>query len=235
MGQKIHPLGFRLGITKEHRSKWFATKGSYSRLVLEDKKLREYFFQNYSNASIVDIQISRRQTTIDLETKESIDVMEISVYAAMPTKIVGRSVSKPSNKFTVSDLKTKLELLCNPERVKQNLPPLSIHLKLFQKKIPFSSASVIADSLILQLEDRKPFRSALRNSLKLTNRANLKGIKIQISGRLNGAEIARSEWVRKGRVPLQTLRANLDYSAKTAKTIYGILGIKVWTFQSDKD
>jgi len=235
MGQKIHPLGFRLGVTQEHRSKWFANAKNYPRLVLEDKKIRDFLYQSYPKASIVDIQIFRRQTTLDMESKSSIDVTEISVYAAVPGKIMGRSKSSNSP-FTITDLKDQLESLCMPSRLQQKLPTLRISLTLFKVQSPYSSASVIADSLIQQLEERKPFRSALKKSLKSTSRfANLKGIKIQISGRLNGAEIARSEWVRKGRVPLQTLRADIDYSAKSAKTIYGILGIKVWAFKGDKN
>lgn len=234
MGQKIHPLGFRLGITQEHRSKWFAKSKDYPRLVLEDKKLRDYLFQEYPSAGIVDIKIYREQMTQDIETKEFVEVTEITVYAAVPGKFIGRS-KKTGNKITINELRENLEKLCHLERLKQNLPPIRIILTLLKVQNPYSSASVIADSLIAQLEERVPFRSALRKSFRRIERSTkLKGIKIAISGRLNGAEIARSEWVRKGRVPLQTLRADIDYSAKTAKTIYGILGIKVWTFKGEQ-
>nr|YP_009367401.1 ribosomal protein S3 [Sarcinofilum mucosum]ARK14437.1 ribosomal protein S3 [Sarcinofilum mucosum] len=227
MGQKIHPLGFRLGVTQEHRSKWFSKPSDYPRLVLEDKKLRDLLFQEYPKANIVDIQISRRQTTQDIETKESIDVTEIAIYTAIPGKIVGRSM-------TVTELSEKLEKICQSERSKKNLPPIRIVLTILKVQNPYASASVIADYLIEQLEQRVPFRSALKKALERIRLAKLEGIKIEISGRLNGAEIARSEWVRKGRVPLQTLRADIDYSAKTAKTIYGILGIKVWAFKGER-
>jgi small subunit ribosomal protein S3 len=229
MGQKIHPLGFRLGITQEHRSKWYAKSSDYPRLVLEDKKIRDNLFKQYPKANIVDIIIQRRQTTQDLETKESVDVIEVSIYTAVPGKIIGRS------KATITELKESLEKLCQLERVKQNLPQIRIILTVLKVQNPYSSASVIADYLIEQLEQRIPFRAALKKALERIRLAKLEGIKIEISGRLNGAEIARSEWVRKGRVPLQTLRADIDYSSKTAKTIYGILGIKVWAFKGERN
>nr|YP_636182.1 ribosomal protein S3 [Tupiella akineta]Q3ZJ85.1 RecName: Full=Small ribosomal subunit protein uS3c; AltName: Full=30S ribosomal protein S3, chloroplastic [Tupiella akineta]AAV80606.1 ribosomal protein S3 [Tupiella akineta] len=228
MGQKIHPLGFRLGITQEHRSKWYAKASDYPRLVLEDKKLRDNLFKQYPKANIVDIIIKRRQTTQDLETKESVDVIEVSIYTAVPGKIIGRS------KATITELKESLEKLCQLDRMKHNLPQIRIILTILKVQNPYSSASVIADYLIEQLEQRIPFRAALKKALERIRLAKLEGIKIEISGRLNGAEIARSEWVRKGRVPLQTLRADIDYSAKTAKTIYGILGIKVWAFKGER-
>jgi small subunit ribosomal protein S3 len=228
MGQKIHPLGFRLGITQEHRSKWYAKSSDYPRLVLEDKKLRDTLFKQYPKANIVDIIIQRRQTTQDLETKESVDVVEVFIYTAVPGKIIGRS------KATITELKESLEKLCQVTRLKQDLPQIRIILTILKVQNPYSSASVIADYLIEQLEQRIPFRAALKKALERIRLAKLEGIKIEISGRLNGAEIARSEWVRKGRVPLQTLRADIDYSAKTAKTIYGILGIKVWAFKGER-
>nr|AOC61630.1 ribosomal protein S3 [Gloeotilopsis planctonica] len=234
MGQKIHPLGFRLGITQEHRSKWFAKSKDYPRLVLEDKKLRDYLFKEYQKAGIVDIKISRSQTTQDIETKEFVDVVEITISAAVPGKIMSR-LKATGTKLAITELKENLEKLCQLSRLKQNLPPIRLILTVLKVQNPYSSAPVIADYLIAQLEERVPFRLALRKTLGRIERfANLKGIKIEISGRLNGAEIARSEWVRKGRVPLQTLRADIGYSAKTAKTIYGILGIKVWTFKGER-
>lgn len=231
MGQKIHPLGFRLGITQNHFSKWFAKSKDYPRLVLEDKKLRDTFFQKYPKANIVDIKIHRRQTTQDTETKALIDVTEMFIYTAIPSKIIGRS----KGTTTITELKENLEKLCQADRVKQNLPQLRIILTILKVQNPYSSASVIADFIIEQLEQRVPFRAALKKAFARIRLAKLEGIKIEISGRLNGAEIARSEWVRKGRVPLQTLRADIDYSAKTAKTIYGIIGIKVWAFKGEKN
>lgn len=227
MGQKVHPLGFRLGVIQEHRSKWFAKSSDYPRLVLEDKKLRDFLFQTYPSANTVDILIQRHQTTQTIQTKESIDRVEISIYAAAPGKII----KAPTDIF---ELKKSLEKLCQKERLKNQLPKIEITLNVYKVQNPFSSASVIADSLIGQLEKRVAFRRALKTVLNKVRLAKLEGIKIEISGRLNGAEIARSEWVRKGRVPLQTLRADIDYCSKTAETIYGILGIKVWAFKGEK-
>jgi len=238
MGQKIHPFGLRLGIIQEHRSKWFAKTQDYPRLVLEDKKLREYLFERYPKANIVDIVIQRLQTTTDLETKDLIDNTEIFIYTAVPGKIIGKGLHRSKATTTtlgsINELKDQLESLCQKDRLKQKLPEIRIILNILKVQNPYASASVMADFLIEQLEQRIPFRAALKKALERIRLAKLEGIKIEISGRLNGAEIARSEWVRKGRVPLQTLRADIDYSAKTAKTIYGILGIKVWAFKGEK-
>ncbi len=231
MGQKVHPLGLRIGITQKHRSKWFTNSKNYSRLLLEDKLLRSFISNNYPTANIVDILINRRRTTQDIKTKKSIDFVEISIYAAIPEKMLGLKQTKKN----ILELKSNLEKLCQKNRLKKNLPELKIILKIFKIEKAYTRASVLADYLIQQLEERVPFRSALKKCLTRTNGEKLQGIKIQIAGRLNGAEIARTEWVRKGRVPLQTLRANMDYSYKTAKTIYGILGIKVWTFNGEKN
>lgn len=234
MGQKVHPLGLRIGITQQHRSKWFAKSSIYPQLILEDKLLRSYILEKYATANIVDIIINRRRTTQHIETKQYIDLVEISINAAVPGKILDRTQTQNN----ITQLKTDLEQLCQKERNKKNYslvaPKIQIILNIFKVENAYAEASVIADYLIQQLEERVPFRSALKKSLKRMRLAKLKGIKIQISGRLNGAEIARTEWVRKGRVPLQTLRADIDYSYKTAKTIYGILGIKVWTFKGEK-
>lgn len=231
MGQKVHPLGLRIGITQKHRSKWFANSKNYSCLLLEDKLLRSFIFNKYPTANIVDILISRRRTTQDLKTKKSIDFVEISIHAAVPEKMLGLKQTKKN----ILELKSNLENLCQKNRLKKQLPELKIILKIFKIENAYTRASVVADYLIQQLEERVPFRSALKKCLTRINSDKLQGIKIQIAGRLNGAEIARTEWIRKGRVPLQTLRANMDYSYKTAKTIYGILGIKVWTFNGEKN
>lgn len=231
MGQKVHPLGLRIGITQKHRSNWFANAKTYPRYILEDQLIRGYILKKYLSASIVDIRITRQLTTQDIETKEKVDVVEISIHSALPSKILDSTKAENS----LNELKIEIEKLCQKERLKQNLPTIQVILTIFKIDNLYSEASVIADYLIKQLEERVPFRSALKKSLKQTRFAKLKGIKIQIAGRLNGAEIARTEWVRKGRVPLQTLKADIDYSYKTAKTIYGILGIKIWIFKGEND
>lgn len=228
MGQKIHPLGLRLGITQKHRSIWFSKFNNYPYLILEDTNIRSYIFNKYSKAHIVDIIIKRYRTTQNLETKELIDLVEVTINTALPSKILNRKDKKQN----LLELKNKLEKLCQKERINNNLPKVEISLNIFKIDDIYLEASVLADYLIQQLEQRVPFRSALKKTLNRTQK--VKGIKIQIAGRLNGAEIARTEWVRKGRVPLQTLRADIDYSYKTAKTIYGILGIKIWLFKGEQ-
>nr|QXI88221.1 ribosomal protein S3 [Ulva intestinalis] len=230
MGQKIHPLGLRLGITQKHRSIWFSKFDSYPRLILEDKDIRSYISKKYSKAHIIDVLIKRYRTTQNIETKQPVDLVEVSINTALPSKILNRKNTKES----LTELKGILENICYKKRLNKNLPKVEIILNVFKVEDVYSEASVLADYLIQQLEERIPFRSALKKTLNRTKFTKLKGIKIQIAGRLNGAEIARTEWVRKGRVPLQTLRADIDYSYKTAKTIYGILGIKVWLFKGEK-
>ena len=228
MGQKIHPLGLRLGITQKHRSIWFSKFNNYPYLILEDTTIRSYIFNKYPKAHIVDIIIKRYRTTQNLETKELIDLIEVTINTALPSKILNRKDKKQN----LTELKILLEKLCQKQRTNNNLPKVEILLNVFKIDDVYLEASVLADYLIQQLEQRVPFRSALKKTLNRTRK--LKGIKIQIAGRLNGAEIARTEWVRKGRVPLQTLRADIDYSYKTAKTIYGILGIKIWLFKGEQ-
>lgn len=228
MGQKIHPLGLRLGITQKHRSIWFSKFNKYPYLILEDTNLRSYIFNKYPKAHIVDIIIKRYRTTQNLETKELVDLIEVTINTALPSKILNRKDKKQN----LTELKILLEKLCQKQRNNNNLPKVEILLNVFKIDDVYLEASVLADYLIQQLEQRVPFRSALKKTLNRTRK--LKGIKIQIAGRLNGAEIARTEWVRKGRVPLQTLRADIDYSYKTAKTIYGILGIKIWLFKGEQ-
>ncbi len=230
MGQKIHPLGLRLGITQKHRSIWFSKFNNYPYLLLEDTTIRSYIFNKYPKAHIVDIIIKRYRTTQNFETKELVDLIEVTINTALPSKILNRKDKKQN----LTELKLLLEKLCQKKRnnSNNNLPKVEILLNVFKIDDAYLEASVLADYLIQQLEQRVPFRSALKKTLN--HKRKLKGIKIQIAGRLNGAEIARTEWVRKGRVPLQTLRADIDYSYKTAKTIYGILGIKIWLFKGEQ-
>jgi small subunit ribosomal protein S3 len=183
MGQKINPIGFRLGITKEHKSRWYADTKRYPELLQEDRHVRKYVEKTLSNAGISDIRIERKADQIDL-----------AIHTARPGVVVGRGGAG------IESLRVGLQ-----------------------------EALYIAQ----QLERRVSFRRVVRQAIQRAQRAEVKGIKVQVSGRLNGAEIARTEWVREGRVPLHTLRADIDYSYKTAQTIYGILGIKVWIFKGE--
>jgi small subunit ribosomal protein S3 len=232
MGQKIHPLGLRIGITQDHQSQWFAKSSDYPHLVIEDDFLRKTIFDSISEAGISKIQIRRK-----------LDQINIEINAARPGLIIGREKNgleklKIELATKLQKHRTKRNILIGSskkyEKIKkqsQKLPQISIHVKKLAE--PNYEASFIADFLVEQLEKRIPFRRAVRQAIQRSQRAQVKGIKIQISGRLNGAEIARSEWVREGRVPLQTLRADIDYSYRIAKTIYGLLGIKVWIFKGE--
>jgi small subunit ribosomal protein S3 len=210
VGQKTHPLGFRLGITQEHRSTWYANFKQYANLLKEDDKIRTYLEKLTKTASISNIQINRNGLS---------DQIQLNIETGRPGALVGENglgieaLLKNINTFLPANRQLTINII---EVEKVNL-----------------NASLIADLVVKQLEERIAFRRAIREALQSAHEDNVSGIKIQVSGRLNGAEIARSEWIREGRVPLQTLRADIDYSAKEANTIYGVLGIKVWLFKSE--
>lgn len=232
MGQKIHPLGFRLNITQNYRSHWFAKTNQYPQLVIEDQFLRQSLSERFSDAGISTIEIQRK-----------LDQIKIEISAARPDIIVGRD--KNGLELLRKDLTNKIKknraqknyltVSSNNYKKTENQNKQSVQLSIHVTKLanPNAEASFIADFLVEQLEKRIAFRRALRQAIQRSQRARVKGIKIQISGRLNGAEIARTEWTREGRVPLQTLRADIDYSYKIAKTIYGLLGIKIWVFKEE--
>lgn len=208
MGQKVHPIGFRLGITKEHKSCWYPEGKQYPFLLQEDHKVRQYIEKNLDNAGISDVRIERKADQIDL-----------SIYTARPGVVVGRGGSG------IDKLRTDLQALLNNQR--------QVRINVIEVTDVDADANLMAEFLVGQLERRVSFRRVVRQAIQRAQKAEVKGIKIQVSGRLNGAEIARTEWIREGRVPLHTLRADIDYSYKTASTIYGILGIKVWIFKGE--
>ena len=208
MGQKTHPLGFRLGITQKHRSSWFENKENYPTILEEDYKIRKHIESNLSSAGISKIEIHRKSDQIELE-----------IHTSRPGIIVGRSG------LGIEKLKEDLS------KVLHNNKHLRINVSELIKAD--SDASLIAEFIAQQLEKRVAFRRATRQAIQKAQRLNVQGIKVQVSGRLNGAEIARSEWVREGRVPLQTLRSDIDYATKRAQTTYGVLGIKVWVFNGE--
>ena len=224
MGQKVHPLGFRLGVTQNHRSLWFAKSNQYAQLVIEDHFIRKTLFTLFPEAGIIQIELQRK-----------LDQIQIEIKTARPGVIVGREGNG------LEGLKSQLEKKVKKFRSQnfyyyKNLfqegledPQIAIHV--IKSANPDVEAAFLAEFVVEQLEKRIAFRRAVRQAVQRAKRARVDGIKIQVSGRLNGAEIARSEWVREGRVPLQTLRADIDYSYKTAKTIYGLIGIKVWVFK----
>lgn len=210
MGQKTHPLGFRLGITQQHKSSWYAKFNNYAQLLKEDDQIRTYLNKLAKTTSISNINIQRNGIG---------DQIQLTIETGRPGTLVGEGGL---------GIKT---LLIN---IKKLLPTnRQVTVNIVEVENIELNASLIADLVVKQLEDRVAFRTAIRKAMDSEDNNQIRGIKIQVSGRLNGAEIARSEWLRKGRVPLQTLRADIDYSAKEANTIYGVLGIKVWLFKNE--
>nr|YP_010156542.1 30S ribosomal protein S3 [Laminaria rodriguezii]QQY85083.1 30S ribosomal protein S3 [Laminaria rodriguezii] len=215
MGHKTHPLGFRLGIVQKDRSLWYSGTNSYISFLKEDYTIREYISKflisnNVGYSGITKLIIKRN------ETKKR---LYIEIQSVVPGRIVGKSGS------LLRTLDQELSALLKNKKVLINIVEISK---------PYTEASILVDVLVKKLEERVSFRKCIREILRrYRTEDELKGIKVQIAGRLNGAEIARTEWVREGRVPLQTLRANIDYSYKVAQTTYGILGIKIWLFKNE--
>lgn len=210
MGQKTHPLGFRLVTTQTHRSSWYSDFNDYSNLLKEDNQIRSLFSDKLRSASIAKIKINRNSKG---------NQIELEVHSARPGILVGQAGSG------INELYTSLKKILPKDR--------QIIINVIEIKLPDTEATLIADFIAEQLESRVAFKRAMRQAALKAQKSNIKGIKIQVAGRLNGAEIARSEWIREGRVPLQTLRADIDYATKEAFTIYGILGIKVWMFKGE--
>ena len=208
MGQKTHPTGFRIGINKSHNAIWFANYNAYNEILKEDDKIRKLFQKQteriYGNAGITKLEIQRK-----------VNQLELVVHAARPIVIV-REVEQ--NDLIVK-LRSRLKtLICNSEHIR---------MKVSQIAKSEQESALVAMSIVDQLEKRVAFRKTIRQITEMLRKRGVKGFKIQISGRLNGAEIARAEWVREGRVPLQTIRADISYATHRANTIYGVLGIKV--------
>ena len=211
MGQKTHPLGFRLGITQKNKALWYANFYRYRDILKEDDQIRTYLNKISKENKIANVYINRNP----LNTK---------IQLTIETGSLSELIKKLKTKNSLKNIKKII------------IPNSRLFIRIIQirkKKIP-TNASLLSDLLVDQLEKRIAFRRAIRSILKMAKKAKVNGIKIQISGRLNGAEIARNEWVREGRVPLQTLRAKIDYVNKEAYTIYGTLGIKIWVFKRKK-
>jgi small subunit ribosomal protein S3 len=210
MGQKTHPLGFRLGITQDHKSKWYANFNQYANILQEDDKIRTYIDTIAKTNSISNVRINRNGLN---------DQIQLNIETGKPGILVG-------------DVGSGLEnLLTNIKEILPSSRQLTINV--FEVEKVDLNAALLADLVGEQLEKRIAFRRAVRDTLQRAQKQNVNGIKIQVSGRLNGAEMARTEWIREGRVPLQTMRADIDYATRKANTIYGVLGIKVWLFKSE--
>ncbi len=204
MGQKIHPTGFRLSVQKNWSSKWYANSKAFPGMLNEDIKVREYLAQKLSHASVGKVIIERPSKNA-----------RITIYSSRPGVVIGKKGED------IDILRTELQ-----KRV-----GVPVHVNIEEIRKPEIDAQLIADNIAQQLVKRIMFRRAMKRAIQNAMRLGAQGIKIMSSGRLNGIEIARSEWYREGRVPLHTLRADLQYGTSEAKTTYGVIGIKVWVLK----
>nr|YP_009642095.1 ribosomal protein S3 [Leontice armeniaca]YP_009676979.1 ribosomal protein S3 [Leontice incerta]QBZ77764.1 ribosomal protein S3 [Leontice armeniaca]QDE13917.1 ribosomal protein S3 [Leontice incerta]UUC02739.1 ribosomal protein S3 [Leontice leontopetalum subsp. ewersmannii] len=218
MGQKINPLGFRLGTTQSHHSLWFAQPRNYSEGLQEDQKIqdciRNYVQKNMKISSVVE-GIAR------IEIQKRIDLIQVIIYMGFPKLLIeGRSRG-------IEELQSNVQ-----KRFHFVNRKLNVAITRIAK--PYGHPNILAEFIAGQLKNRVSFRKAIKKAIELTEQADTKGIQIQIAGRIDGKEIARVEWVREGRVPLQTIRAKIDYCSYTVRTIYGALGIKIWIFTDEE-
>ncbi len=205
MGQKVNPIGLRLGIVKTWNSCWYADK-EYKQFLHEDLRLKKFLKKKMYHAGISKIEIERAAKRI-----------RVNIFAARPGIIIGKKGSE------IEALKKELAKLVKGE----------IFININEVKRPETDAQLIAENVGLQLERRVAFRRAIKRSVGMAMKLGVQGIKISVAGRLGGAEIARTEWTRDGRVPLHTLRADIDYGVAESKTTYGIIGVKVWVFKGE--
>ncbi len=206
MGQKTHPYGFRLGYNKAWKSRWFAKK-EYADLLHEDVILRKQLKDRLRSAGVSSIDVER-----------AANKLVVRIYTARPGIIIGRKGSE------IDKLKNEVQKRTNRE----------VHIDIQEVHRPELDAQLVAESIALQLEKRVAFRRAMRKAVDSALRFGCKGIKVRVAGRLNGAEIARKEWYLQGRLPLQTLRADVDYGTAEAQTTYGVIGVKCWVYQGER-
>lgn len=208
LGQKVHPIGFRLGYVKEWNSRWFAEK-DYPQLLIEDIKIRDFLKKKLYHAGVSKIEIERAAS----KAKK----VKVTIHTARPGIIIGKKGAE------VENLKNELQRMTQKE----------VFINIQEVKRAELDAQLVAENVALQLERRVGFRRAMKRAVTSAMKLGAKGIKIAVSGRLGGAEMARSEWYREGRVPLHTLRADIDYGLAEAKTTYGVIGVKVWIFKGE--
>ncbi|HOK23171.1 MAG TPA: 30S ribosomal protein S3 [Candidatus Hydrothermia bacterium] len=208
MGQKVHPYGFRIGVNKGWQSHWYAPDISYSKFVKEDYKLRKYINTRFKEAGVSKVEIERVLP----------DKISVSIYTAKPGVIIGKGGKE------VESLKKELTEIASYK---------DIHVDVREVKIPEIDAALVAQQIAFRIEQRVSHRRAMKRAVEQAIKSGALGIKVYSKGRLAGAEIARKEWYLKGRVPLQTLRADIDYAQCTAFTKYGTIGIKVWIYKGD--
>jgi small subunit ribosomal protein S3 len=218
MGQKINPLGFRLGTTQDHHAIWFSQPKNYSEGLQEDQKIRDciknYIQKNMKISSGVEgvacIQIQKR-----------IDLIQVTIYMGFPKLLIeGRT-----RRIEKLQLNIQKELNCVSRK---------LNIAITRIPNPYGNPNILAEFIAGQLKNRVSFRKAMKKAIELTEQADTKGIQVQIAGRIDGKEIARVEWIREGRVPLQTIRAKIDYCSYPVRTIYGVLGIKIWIFREEE-
>lgn len=206
MGQKVHPTGIRLGISKDWNSRWYANSSQFPALVESDFRVREYLREKLKDAAVSKIQITRPSKSA-----------QVVIHTARPGVVIGKKGED------IDRLRKELaELMACP-----------VHILIQEIKKPELDAYLVAESITQQLERRVMFRRAMRRAVTNTMRMGAKGIRVNVAGRLNGAEIARTEWYREGQVPLHTFRADIDYGTSEALTTYGILGVKVWIYKGE--
>ena len=206
MGQKVHPTGFRLGIVKDRTSRWYADSKDYADLLNQDLEVRDYLKKRLSQASVSRIQIDRPANNA-----------HITIHTARPGVVIGKKGED------IDKLRGEVSRMMG----------IPVHISIEEIRKPELDAQLVAEGIAQQLERRIMFRRAMKRAVQTSMRLGAQGVKINIAGRLNGAEIARSEWYREGRVPLHTLRADIDYGFAEASTTYGIIGIKVWIFKGE--
>ncbi len=207
MGQKVHPIGFRLGINKDWKAHWFARGKDYGRYLQEDLKIRDYIKNRFRDAMVSKVVIDRAS-----------DRLSISIYSARPGLVIGRKGTE------VESLRKNLARMLNYK---------DLNINVIEIKVPEVDAQLVAQNIARKIEQRVSHRRAMKRAVETALKMGAKGIKIYAKGRLSGAEIARKEWYLKGRVPLQTIRADVDYGESTAFTRYGTVGIKVWIYRGD--
>lgn len=206
MGQKVHPIGFRLGITKQHNSNWYAEKSQYTKNLLKDIEVREHLFSKLAHASVSRIEIER-----------TADNARVLIHTARPGVVIGKKGE---------DIDRMREEITQMMGI-----PVTLSIQEIRK--PDLDAKLLADNVAQQLERRVMFRRAMKRAIQNAMRQGAEGVKVRVAGRLGGAEIARAEWHKEGRVPLHTLRADIDYGLSEAKTTYGIIGVKAWVFRGE--
>jgi small subunit ribosomal protein S3 len=206
MGQKVHPTGIRLGIVKDHNSVWYADRNKYAKQLVTDLEVRKYIEKKLDNASVSRVVIERPAQTA-----------RITIFTARPGIVIGKKGEDVDN--LRKDLAERMGV--------------PVHINIEEIRKPDLDARLVAQNVAQQLERRVMFRRAMKRVVQNAMRQGAEGIKVQVSGRLGGAEIARTEWYREGRVPLHTLRADIDYATYEAATTYGLLGVKVWIFKRE--